>query len=107
MELYRRLVELVERCGPFAYAVSKTAITFKGTRRGFVGATLRKQYLAGYLDVQRVIDDPRITRVEPYTKRLFVHRWRVDRLDDLDDEFAGWIAEAYAVGDGAHLDDPA
>lgn len=36
--LYRRFVELVADCGPFTYAISKTIITFKGTRRGFAGA---------------------------------------------------------------------
>jgi hypothetical protein len=105
IELYERLVELVDRCGPFTYSVSKTAITFKGTRRGFAGTRPRRKYLGGYFDVMRRIDDPRISRVTPYTKRLFVHRWRVHRMDQLDDEFAGWIAEAYAVGNGAHLDE--
>lgn len=104
LELYERLVGMVRGCGPFTFAVSKTAITFKGTRRGFAGTRPRRKYLGGYLDVTREIDDPRITRVTPYTKRLFVHAWRVDRLDQMDDEFERWISEAYAVGNGAHLD---
>ena len=104
LALYERLIEIVEGCGPFSYAVSKTAITFKGTRRGFAGTKLRRKYLGGYLDVTPEIDDPRIVRVEPYTKRLFFHTWRVDRLDQMDDEFERWISEAYAVGNGAHLD---
>ena len=29
--LYRQFVRLVEACGPFSYAVSKTSITFKVT----------------------------------------------------------------------------
>ena len=107
LQLYERLVELVDRCGPFTYSVSKTAITFKGTRRGFAGARPRQKYLGGYFDLTRRIDDPRVTRVTPYTKRLFVHAWRVDRIDQLDDQFAGWLAEAYAVGNGAHLEEPA
>jgi len=31
--LYRRFVELAESCGPFAFALSKSAITLKGSRR--------------------------------------------------------------------------
>jgi hypothetical protein len=34
VELYERFVQLVETCGPFTYAVAKTTITFKGSRRG-------------------------------------------------------------------------
>ena len=36
--LYQRFVELVQACGPFEHAVSKTALGFKGSRRGFAGA---------------------------------------------------------------------
>jgi hypothetical protein len=102
--LYDRLVEIVTACGPFTYSVSKTAITFKGARRGFAGTRPRRTYLAGYFDVTRQIDDGRITRVTSYTSRLFVHAWRVDEVEQMDDEFAGWIAEAYRVGQGAHLE---
>jgi hypothetical protein len=103
VELYERFVELVARCGPFRYAVAKSSITFKGARRGFAGARPDRRGLRGYLDLQRVVEDPRVTSVAPYTKRLYVHHYRVDHLDGLDDEFASWVAEAYAVGNGDHL----
>jgi hypothetical protein len=101
--LYRRFVELVEACGPFDYAVSKTAITFKGSRRGFAGAKPRADGLDGYLDLQRRVEDPRIRSASPYTKRLLVHQFRISRPEQLDEEFAGWVREAYQVGQGGHL----
>jgi Domain of unknown function (DUF5655) len=101
--LYRRFIRLVEDCGPFSYSVSKTAITLKGTRRGFAGAKPKDRWLDGYLDLQRPVADPRIRRRSPYTKRLFVHQFRVTRLEQLDREFAQWVSEAYDVGAGAHL----
>lgn len=104
--LYHRFVELVEACGPFTYAVSKTTITFKGSRRGFAGARPTSRGLVGYLDLQRVVEDPRIRSVAPYTKRLFVHQLRISAMEQLDDEVAGWVREAYAVGQGAHLAPP-
>lgn len=101
--LYRRFIELAEACGPFTYAVAKTAITLKGTRRGFAGASPKPKHLEGYLDLQRRIEDPRIRRATPYTANLFVHRYRVTSLAELDDDFAAWLREAHAVGNGAHL----
>jgi hypothetical protein len=101
--LYRRFVELVQACGPFDYAVSKTAITFKGGRRGFAGAKPKAQSLDGYLDLQRRVVDPRIRRAAPYTKRLVVHQFRISAPEQLDEEFAGWVREAYQVGQGGHL----
>jgi uncharacterized protein DUF5655 len=105
--LYHRFIELAQACGPFTYAVSKTAITLKGTRRGFAGAALGQRALRGYIDLPRLVQDPRITRASPYTKRLYVHHFRIDRLPQLDGQFAGWLSEAYQVGAGAHLSHPA
>jgi hypothetical protein len=101
--LYEAFVRLVEACGPFTYSVAKTTITFKGSRRGFAGARPTGTGLVGYLDLQRKVEDPRIRSVTPYTARLFVHRYRVGRPEELDAEFAGWVREAYDVGQGGHL----
>lgn len=103
VELYHRFVRLVEACGPFTYAVSKTIITFKGTRRGFAGARPTKAGLAGYLDLQRTVHDRRFISAAPYTKRLFVHQVRITAPGELDEDFASWVREAYAVGQGAHV----
>ena len=103
IRLYERFVELVDACGPVEVSVAKTAITFKGSRRGFAGAKPKNQWLDGYLDLQRELKDPRIRRASPYTRRLFVHQFRVTALDQLDEEFSGWLREAYAVGQGGHL----
>jgi hypothetical protein len=105
--LYRQFVRLVEACGPFSYAVSKTSITFKGSRRGFAGARPDAIGVRGYLDLQRTVEDPRITNVSPYTKRLFVHHFRIRSAEEMDEEFTGWVREAYAVGAGDHLPHPA
>ena len=103
-DLYRRFVELIAACGPYEVSVTKTAITFKGNRRGFAGAKPRPASLDGYLDLQRQVEDARILSSSTYTSRLFVHRFRVTHLAQLDGEFAGWIREADAVGSGEHLD---
>jgi hypothetical protein len=103
-QLYGRFVEFVKACGPFELSISKTGITFKGSRRGFAGAKPKDRWLDGYLDLQRRVDDPRIRSASPYTKRLYVHQFRVEALDQLDERFAGWVREAYEVGQGRHLD---
>lgn len=101
--LFHRFVRLLESIGEFSYSPAKTTITFKGARRGFAGARPDKRGLTGYLDLQRPLDDPRIRHAAPYTKRLFVNHFRVSAPEELDDEFVGWMREAYAVGAGEHL----
>jgi len=102
VDLYERFVKLIAACGPFTYRITKTAITFKGTHRGFAGAKPRKSSLDGFLDLQRALKDERFLRASPYTKRLFVHQFRITRIEQMDESFASWVNEAYLVGGGAH-----
>ncbi|MYY04542.1 MULTISPECIES: DUF5655 domain-containing protein [unclassified Streptomyces] len=101
--MFWKFVELVERCGPFVYSVSKSTVTFKGVRRGFAGCHPVATGLRVYLDLQRTVEDPRVTRAVGYTKRLYVHHLTLSSADQLDETFAGWVEEAYRVGEGAHL----
>jgi Domain of unknown function (DUF5655) len=105
VNLYERFVELVAACGPFTYSVSNSAITFKGAQRGFAGAKPRNSSLDGCLDLQREVQDDRFRRVSPYTKRLFVHQFRITNLRPIDESFTGWAEDAYQVGRGAHRDE--
>jgi hypothetical protein len=90
--LWRRLAEVVAECGEHSLSVAKTTITFKGPKRGFAGGRPKGDDLVGYFDVTYRVEDPRITSVSPYQKDLFVHHFRVNAIDE---EFAGWIRDAY------------
>jgi Domain of unknown function (DUF5655) len=104
IDLCHRFATIVEDCGPITYSVTKTVITFKGTRRVFAGATLTGRSLNGFLDLQRIVKDSRIQWASPYTKRLFVNHFRVTKPGQLDPAFASWVREAYEVGAGLHLE---
>jgi hypothetical protein len=101
--LYERFVRLVEACGPFEYVIGNDAITFKGQRRIFANAKPKARSLDGLLVLQRRVQDSRIRTVSPFTKRVFGHQFRVTELDQMDEAFAGWVREAYPVGQGQHL----
>jgi hypothetical protein len=110
VELYEAFIKMASDLGPFTYAVAKTSITLKGSRRGFAGATPKRDYLGGYMDLQRRLPetgvDPRIRNASPYTKKLFVHHFRIAKTEDLNPQFESWLAEAYEVGNGAHINGP-
>jgi len=104
--LFDRFVEIVANCGEYTTSVAKTTITFKGRRRGFAGARPAGDRLQGYFDVTYRAEDPRIRRASPYQRDLFVHHFRVDSLEQMDDEFVRWISDAYRdVGCGMHFAD--
>jgi hypothetical protein len=75
----------------------------QGRPAGVRRALPTRRGLSVYLDLQRVIEDRRVISAAPYTRRLFVHQIRLTAPEDLDEEFRGWVREAYAVGQGAHL----
>ena len=62
--------------------------------------------LHGYVDLTRQVQSDRFRSIEPYTKRLFVHSFKLTTAAQLDDEFDGWLRESYAVGEGKHLSWP-
>jgi len=103
--LYRQFEEFVLRLGEVTVSVSKSTITFKGPRRGFAGGKPTKVGLRGYFDLTRNLgtSDHRILNVAPYQRQLHVHHFTLTTPQDLDDEFCGWIREAYDVGCGKHL----
>jgi hypothetical protein len=100
--LFASFEKLIGKCGPYERSVTKTATAYKGSVRGFAGVTPRRQTLTGFLDLTEQVHEAPFTRVTPYTKRLWVHRFVVGSLDQLDAAFANRVAEAYAVGQGAH-----
>jgi hypothetical protein len=41
--------------------------------------------------------------VETFSPRNHLHQFRLERLEEVDEEVAAWLAEAYRVGEQRHL----
>jgi hypothetical protein len=52
------------------------------------------------------VESPRFTRVEFLPPYYYVHRLRLRRAGDIDQELKGWLAQAYQVGEQRHITDP-
>jgi hypothetical protein len=103
--VFRRLVELAEANGPVTVLPEKTRIAFQA-RMSFAAVTLRRRWLDGHVVLARRLEDPRFRRVDSLSPRNHVHHFRLARLDEVDDQVAAWLAEAYAVGEQRHLRGP-
>ncbi|GAB3399236.1 hypothetical protein [Flindersiella endophytica] len=104
--MFGRFVELARSCGPTTFELQNGPIVLCGSRRIFASVTPRADWLAGHLVLAREVEDARFTKVEPLTKRLYFHAWRIGSAGQLDDSFAALLDEAHAVGDGDHLRTP-
>jgi hypothetical protein len=76
-------VELVERCGPVTVIAQKTRIVLM-VRVRFAGATVLRDRVRLNFALPRVLDHPRVTRVESYGPRWNAHRFEAATAADVD-----------------------
>jgi hypothetical protein len=100
--MFERFRSLVEERGPVTVLPEKTRIAFH-VRMSFAAVMLRRDHLDGHVVLARRLESPRFTHVETYSPRNHLHAFRFTSADEIDDEVAEWIAEAYAVGEQKHL----
>lgn len=100
--VFWRLVELAERNWPVTVLPEKTRIAFQ-VRMSFAAVTLRRRWVDGHVVLARRLEHPRFRRIDSISPRNHVHHFRLARLEEVDDEVAAWLAEAYRVGEQRHL----
>jgi hypothetical protein len=100
--IFERLVELAERNGPVTVLPEKTRIAFQ-VRMSFAAFSLRRRWVDGHVVLARRLEHPRFGKVETFSPRNHLHQFRLERLEEVDEEVAAWLAEAYRVGEQRHL----
>ena len=80
----------------------KTRIAFQ-VRMSFAQVTPRTGWLDGHVVLARRLEHPRFRRIDTISPRNHVHHFRLFGAADVDEEFAAWLREAYAVGNQEHL----
>ncbi len=92
----------VAAIGPVQVLAEKTRIALQ-VRMSFAAFMPRRHWLNGHLVLARRIDSPRFTRIDTFSPRNVVHAFRLTTPAEVDEEFTGWLAEAYLVGAQQHL----
>jgi uncharacterized protein DUF5655 len=100
--IFERLVELAERNGPVTVLAEKTRIAFQ-VRMSFAAFSLRRRWVDGHVVLARRLEHPRFRRVETFSPRNHLHQFRLASPEEVDEEVAAWLAEAYRVGEQRHL----
>jgi hypothetical protein len=100
--LFDRFAGAISELGPVTILPEKTRIAFQ-VRMSFAVAMPRHRWLDGHLVLARRVEHPRFRRVETFSPRNHLHAFRLRHRHEIDAEFRGWVAEAYAVGAQEHL----
>jgi hypothetical protein len=101
VSLYKRLVKLVEQCGPVTIAPTKSRIGFQ-VRMVFAAVSFRDSGLACHVVLSRRLENSRFIRIQSLSPRNHVHHFRIRSVKELDDEVFSWLQEAYRVGEQKH-----
>jgi hypothetical protein len=99
------ILAAVARVGPVQVLAEKTRIALQ-VRMSFAAFMPRRDWLNGHLVLARRIDSQRFLRIDTLSPRNVVHAFRLAAPAEVDEEFAGWLAEAYQVGAQQHLRRP-
>jgi hypothetical protein len=103
ISLYEFFDALVHDCGPVQVAPAKTRIGFQ-VRMIFAAVNkLSDQGLDAHVVLTRRLDSTRFRRIETMTPKCYVHHFRIQSVDEFDDEVKSWLREAYQVGTQKHL----
>jgi hypothetical protein len=97
-DYWRKLQEMVGKCGPYSIVANKTGLAFMVRVRfaGMQAVSDRGMSFAFWL--KRRIEHPRFRKVEYLTHSDWVYRLRVASLEELDDQVQEWLCMAYQVG---------
>lgn len=94
--LHKPFLELVMQCGSVIVAPTKTRIGFQ-VRMIFAALSLKQGGLNCHVVLSRRLENPR------FTPQNNVHHFRIQSMDELDDEVYAWLKEAYQVGEQKRL----
>ncbi len=100
--LFDAFAAAVRACGPVEIIAEKTRIAFH-VRMSFAAVMPRRDHLAGHFIFATRVASPRFTKIETYSPQNHLHAFRLTRPDEIDNQFRGWIRDAYAVGEQKHL----
>jgi hypothetical protein len=104
-ETFDRFLAVAQESGPVLILPEKSRIALQ-VRMSFAALMPRRHWLNGHLVLARDIGSDRFTTVQVFSPRNVLHAFRLTGPQEIDDEFAGWIAEAYKVGSQQHLSRP-
>ena len=100
-EVFDALLARVSTFGPVSVLPQRSRIALHA-RMSFAAFVPRRRWLGGHLVLARRVESPRFTLVQVFSAGNVLHGLRLREVDEVDDELAGWLREAYAVGQQQH-----
>ena len=99
--IWDRYVELVEAAGPSELIVTKSRVAFRAAHRIFTGGFFKTRRLELFFDLPEPVPegerDERFRQVWEHSRRIWVHRLKIERVDELDARLADRLKQSWAA----------
>ena len=99
--LWERYVELVAAAGPSEMIVNKSRIAFKARHRNFTGCFFKSRRLELFFDLPEPVPenarDGRFRSVWEHSRTIWVHRLKVEHIEELDDRLGWWLVASWSA----------
>ena len=99
--LWNRYLALVEAAGPSEMIVNKSRVAFRAEHRNFTGGFFRTRRLELFFDLPEPVPeserDHRFRAVWEHSPTIWVHRLKIERLEELDDKLGSWLTESWVA----------
>ncbi len=97
--LWDHYVELVEAAGPSEMIVNTSRVAFRAPKRIFTGGFFKTRRLELFFDLPEPVPeaerDGRFRAVWQHSRTIWVHRLKIERLEELDEKLEGWLARSW------------
>jgi hypothetical protein len=99
--IWDRYVEVVDAAGPSEMIVNMTRIAFRAPHRNFTGGFFKSHRLELFFDLPEPVPererDRRFRAVWQHSRTIWVHRLKIEQVDELDDTLAAWLVASRAA----------
>jgi hypothetical protein len=99
--IWDRYLEVVEAAGPSEMIVTKSRVAFRAAHRIFTGGFFKTRRLELFFDLPDPVPererDERFRQVWEHAPRLWTHRLKIERVDELDAKLATWLRQSWAA----------
>lgn len=98
---FNTVLAVLDAVGPYEVLAERSRIALH-VRMSFAAFMPRRHWLRGHLVLAREHVTDRFERVEVFSPRNVLHEFVLRSPAEVDDEFSGWLIEAYRVGEQRH-----
>jgi hypothetical protein len=95
--LYHHYLGLIQTIRPVNIELKEMGIAFL-VRVRFGGAVLRKKWLEARLWLKHPVEHPCLRRIEKVGPGDFIHYFRIQSVDEMNESFVSFLRESYAIG---------